>query len=172
MTMSPALRKLALTVHLLSSVGWIGAVIAYLALGISAMTSLEVDKVRSAWIAMELTGWFVLVPLALAALSTGLVMAIGTSWGLLRHYWVVISLALTVLSTVILLLHMPTVSALAEAARMADSNHLGTLGGDLFHAGGGLLVLLVVMVLNVYKPRGLTPNGWRKQLEQRTPSRP
>ena len=170
--MTPTVRKLVLTMHLLSSVGWIGAVIAYLALGISATTSLDAEKVRSAWIAMELTGWFVIVPLAVAALFTGLVMSLGTSWGLIRHYWVVISLALTTLSTVILLLHMPTVSALAEAARMADGDHLGMLGSDLFHAGGGLLVLLVVLVLNVYKPQGLTPYGWRKQLEQRTRSRP
>ena len=170
--MGGALRKLALTVHLLSSVGWIGAVIAYLALGVSAVTSVDAEKVRGAWIAMELTGWYVIVPLAVAALLTGLVISLGTSWGLFRHYWVVISLALTTLSTVILLLHMPTVSALAEAARMADIDHLRTLGGDLFHAGGGLLVLLVVMVLNVYKPRGLTPYGWRKQLEQRTQSQP
>ena len=32
---------------------------------------------------------------------------------------------------------------------------------------GGLLVLLVITVLNVYKPRGLTPYGWRKQEESR-----
>ena len=166
--MTPAVRKLALTVHLMSSVGWIGAVIGYLALGFTAVTSLDVERVRAAWTAMELTGWFAIVPLALAALLTGLLMSLGTSWGLFRHYWVVISLALTTLSTIILLLHMPTVSALAEAARMADSNHLGLLGGDLFHAGGGLLVLLVVLVLNVYKPQGLTPYGWRKQMEQRS----
>jgi hypothetical protein len=57
-------------------------------------------------------------------------------------------------------------------ARAADSAKLGGLGGDLFHAGGGLLVLLVVTVLNVYKPQGMTPYGWRKQHEQRTESLP
>jgi hypothetical protein len=58
---------------------------------------------------MELTGWYVIVPLAVAALLTGLVMALGTPWGLFRHYWVLISLVLTILATVVLLLHMPTV---------------------------------------------------------------
>jgi hypothetical protein len=172
MTMSPVLRKLALTVHLTSSVSWIGAVVAYLALGVSAVTSQDAQTVRAAWIAMELTGWFVIVPLALAALVTGLVMSLGTSWGLFRHYWVLITLALTIVSTVVLLLHMPTVSALAGVAREADSATLGGLGGDLFHAGVGLLVLLVITVLNVYKPRGLTPYGWRKQYEQRRVPQP
>jgi hypothetical protein len=67
---------------------------------------------------------------------------------------------------------MPTVSALADVARAADGAHPGGLGGDLFHAGGGLLVLLVITGLNVYKPRGMTPYGWRKQREQRTASLP
>ncbi|MGH2350740.1 MAG: hypothetical protein ACRDJN_03890 [Chloroflexota bacterium] len=107
-------RKLALTVHLTVSVGWIGAVVAYLALAVAAATSLDAQTVRAAWIAMELTGWWAIVPLALAALLTGLVLALGTPWGLFRHYWVLISLALTMLCTVILLLHMPTVNALAQ----------------------------------------------------------
>jgi hypothetical protein len=167
MTLPPGLRKLALTVHLTASVGWIGAVLAYLALGVAAVTSREAQTVRAAWIAMELTGWFAIVPLALAALLTGLVMALGTSWGLFRHYWVLITLVLTILATAVLLMHMPDVSALAAVARATNGAALAGLGGDLVHAGGGLLVLLVITVLNVYKPRGLTPYGWRKQQEER-----
>jgi hypothetical protein len=172
MIMTPGLRKFMLTVHLTFSVGWIGAVVAYLALGVSAVTSEDAQTVRAAWIAMELTGWFVIVPLALAALLTGLVMSLGTRWGLFRHYWVLITLVLTVFATTILLLHMPTVSSIADVARQADGADLGRLGGDLFHAGGGLLVLLVTTVLNVYKPRGMTRYGWRKQHEPRTVSQP
>ena len=171
--MSPPIRKFALTLHLTSSVGWIGAVVAYLALGVSAVTSQDAQTVRAAWIAMELIGWFAIVPLALAALLTGIVMSLGTPWGLFRHYWVMISLVLTIFSTVVLLLHMPTVSYLADVAREADPADLaGRHGGDLFHAGGGLLVLLVITTLNIYKPRGLTPYGWRKQQEQRKVSQP
>ena len=64
MTLSPAVRKLALTVHLTSSVGWIGAVLAYLALGVAAVTRSDPQTVRAAWTAMDLTGWWVIVPLA------------------------------------------------------------------------------------------------------------
>ena len=169
--MTPAFRKLALTVHLALSVGWIGAVAVYLALGLSAVTSEDAQAIRAAWIAMELTGWFVIVPMALGSLVTGLVMALGTPWGLFRHYWVLISLVLTVFSTVILFLHMPTVSSLARVAREADDAALHGLGGDLFHPGVGLLVLLAITVLNVYKPRGLTRYGWRKEREERLPPR-
>jgi hypothetical protein len=171
MTMTPGLRKLALAAHLTCSVGWIGAVVAYLALGVAAVTSQDAQTVRAAWIAMELTGWYVIVPMALAALLTGLAMSLGTAWGLFRHYWVLITLALTTLSTVVLLLHMPTVSLLAAVARQADGAALAGLGGDLLHPGVGLLVLLVITGLNVYKPRGMTPYGWRKQHEERTDGR-
>ncbi len=173
MTMTPCLRKAALTVHLTASVGWIGAIIAYLALGVSAQTARDAQTVRAAWSAMEVTGWWVIVPLAVAALLTGLIMALGTPWGLFRRYWVLISLALTVFCTVVLLLHMPSVSATAAMLRAQDSGP-GTggtdysgKGGDLFHPGIGLLVLLVIAVLNIYKPQGMTSYGWRKQQERR-----
>lgn len=163
MTMTPSLRKFALTAHITCSVGWIGGVIAYLTLGVAAVTSQDAVTIRAVWTAMELIGWFALVPLALASLLTGLVMSLGTKWGLFRHYWTLISLVLTVLATFVLLLHMPEVSFLADAAQEVDGARLEGLGGDLFHAGLGLVVLLVIQVLNVYKPRGMTRYGWRKQ---------
>lgn len=166
MTMAPRTRKLALTVHLVASVGWIGALLVYLALGVSAVTSQNGQTVRAAWIAMELTGWFVIVPLALATLMTGLVMSLGTPWGLFRHYWTLIALVLTLVSTGVLLMHMPDVSSLADSARQANGADLRGFGGDLLHPGIGLAVLLVITLLNVYKPRGMTRHGQRKQ--QRT----
>ena len=163
MTMSPGLRKFALTVHLTFSVGWIGAVVAYLGLGLAAVTSEQMRTIRAAWTAMELTGWYVIVPLALGSLLTGVIMGLGTKWGLFRHYWVVFSLGLTMFATVILLFHMPTVSSVAKVAQQAEGAALESLGGDLFHPGVGLVVLLLIQVLNMYKPPGLTPYGQRKQ---------
>lgn len=172
--MTRGVRKFALTVHITFSIGWIGAVIAYLALVIAAITSQDTQILPAAWIAMELIGWYAIVPLALASLLTGLVMSLGTRWGLFRHYWVLFTLVLTLLATVVLLDHMQTVSFFAGVAAETDSANAGMLRdglpGELLHAGAGLLVLLVVQVLNVYKPPGLTPYGWRKQQEQRTVS--
>lgn len=172
MIMPPRVRKLALAAHLVVSVGWIGAVVAYLTLGLAAVTSQDARTVRAAWIAMELIGWYTIVPLALASLLTGLVMALATRWGLFRHYWVLFSFVLTILATVVLVLHMPTVSLLADVAQEAQGARLDELGGDLFHPGLGLAVLLVIQVLNVYKPRGMTRYGWRKQYPRQTGSQP
>jgi hypothetical protein len=157
MIMKPGLRKVALSAHLTLSIGWIGTVIAYLALGVTAASSEDVDTVRGAWMPMEIVGWYVIVPLALASLLTGLVMALGTKWGLFRHYWVLISFVLTVFATMVLLLHMPTVSSMAEIAQEAEGARLEALGGDFGHPGIGLVILLVVQVLNLYKPTGPDP---------------
>lgn len=167
MTMPPALRKFALTIHLMASLGWIGAAGAYIALGVSAITARQGQSVRAAWVAMEVTGWFVIAPLALAALLTGLIMSLGTPWGLFRHYWVLISLALTTFAATVTLLHMPAVTAQTDVARRADAAALNQLGGDLFHPVVGLAVLLFITLLNMYKPRGLTPYGRRRQQHDR-----
>ncbi|MEX0868944.1 MAG: hypothetical protein WD011_04655 [Nitriliruptoraceae bacterium] len=163
MMMSPGVRRFALGVHLSVSVGWIGAVLAYLALGVAAVTAGSEQTIRGAWLAMEIIGWYVIVPSAVAALATGVLMALGTPWGLIRHYWVLISLVLTSGAVAVLLLHMPDVSAAAELARTASEAELAGLGGDLVHATLGLLVLLTIQVINVAKPRGLTRYGARRR---------
>ncbi len=168
MVMTPRLRKFALTAHLTCSVGWIGAVMAYLALVVAALISQDSRTLQAAWIAMELIGWYIIVPLALASLLSGLVMALGTPWGLFRHYWVLLSLVLTILATVVLLVHMQTVSDVASRAAETPSAAVSGLPSEVVHAGVGMLVLLVIQVLNMYKPRGMTPYGWRKQQERRT----
>src|SRR5215212_9630006 len=112
MIMGPRLRKFALAAHIALSVGWIGAVAGYVALDLAAATSQNAKTLRGCYLAMELIAWYVIVPLALAALLTGLVMSLGTT---------------------------------------------------LVHSVGGMVVLLVILALNVYKPRGMTRYGWRKR---------
>ena len=161
MTLGPRLRKLVLTAHVVSSVGWIGAVVAYLALVVAAVTSDDSQTVRATFLAMDLI-YLALIPLAVVALVTGVVQSLGTKWGLLRYYWVVFKLALTVLATTVLLLHMPTVDSLADKAARTG-NELPEAGGELLHAGVGLVVLLATAILGLYKPPGLTRYGRRKQ---------
>ena len=167
MIMKPGLRKFALTVHVIFSVGWLGAVISFLALVITALITEDTETVIAFWKAMELIGWFAIVPLALASLLTGLIMSMGTPWGLFRHYWVFFKFLLTIVATIILLLNMETVSYFAEVSANSKSIELVGMRGELIHAGGGFLVLLVTTILSIYKPRGLTRYGLRKQRQQR-----
>lgn len=156
------LRRLLLAVHLTASVGWVGAALAYLPLSVTAGRSTEPETVRAMWVSMEVLGWSALVPLAVAAFLSGIVLALASPWGLLRHWWVVVSLVATFVLGLVLVLHMPEVSASAERARTAAPTEVLALGGDTVHAGVGLALLLAVLALNVAKPRGLTRYGWRK----------
>ena len=165
--MPPALRKLALTAHVVSSVGWLGTAVAYLGLVVAALASEDPELVRGAYLAIEPITWFAIVPLAVASLLSGLVQSLGTSWGLFRHYWVLFKLVLTVLATIVLLANTRTVRSLASGARERASVDPGGLEGQLLHTGGGLVVLIVATVLAVYKPRGMTGYGRRKQDAER-----
>ena len=170
MTMTPRVRKLALTAHVTVSVGTLGAVAGFLALALIGLTSQDTRMVPAAYLAMEVTAWFVILPLVLASLLTGLVQSLGTSWGLFRHYWVLVKLLLTVFVAIVLLLQMESISYLAGLAGETafssdDARSLRT--SPVIHAAGGLLVLLLPVALSLYKPSGMTRYGWRKQNRHR-----
>ena len=174
MTMTPSLRKFALIAHIACSVGWFGAVAVFLVLAVAGLTSQNAQMVRAAYLAMELTGWFVIVPLSLASLLTGLIQAMGTPWGLFRHYWVLLKFLITIVAIILLLMHMPPTNRLAEEARVTTlfSADLRELRVQLVaDAGFALLALLVTTTLSVYKPRGITPYGRHKQEQREGPDR-
>lgn len=168
MTMTPRVRKFALTAHVTSSVGWLGAVVVFLALSVVGLTSQDAQTVRGAYLVMESAAWFVLVPFAFASLFTGVVQALGTTWGLFQHYWVLFKLLITILATGVLLLYLETLDFLASVAAdpSADLDAVRN-SSPMLHAAFALLLLLVPASLSVYKPRGKTRYGQRKQGQQR-----
>jgi hypothetical protein len=162
MLMTSSVRKLALTTHVTSSVGWFGAVASFLVLALVGVTSQNAQTVRVAYLAMELVTWGVIVPFSLAALLTGIVQSLGTTWGLFRYYWIVAKLALTILATVILLVHTQPIGRVAAVAaeRVLSSADLHQLRIQLIaDAGAAMVALLVATTLSVYKPWGLTSYG-------------
>ncbi len=170
--MTPALNKLNFTAHVTTSVGWLGAVASFLVLSVAGLTSQDPGTVRGAYVAMNLIGEFLIVPLGLTALLTGLVQSLGTHWGLFRHYWVLVKFVLTFGATAVLLLHQFT--AVAEAAKRVSASaaealpNVGQLGVQLLADSGlAVLVLLVITTLGVYKPWGRTRYGQRKQQHER-----
>lgn len=78
---SPSLRKLLLTIHLFAAVGWIGAIVAYIAVNIAALTSSNDTIVRGGFLILKPMLIYAITPLAVTALSTGIVLALVTPWG-------------------------------------------------------------------------------------------
>jgi hypothetical protein len=160
--MSPralAARKLNLTAHVVSSVGWLGAVVAFLALALVGLWSADPDHTRGTYLTMNTLGQFVVVPFSLAALITGFVQSLLTRWGFFRYYWVAAKLVLTVFATGMVLLHQ--FLAVAVAAGRVVGTPIGVmpdLGGLraqlVIDAALGIAVLLVNTSLSIFKPWG------------------
>lgn len=160
---SPRTRDLALTAHVVSSVGWLGAVLVFLVIAISGLTA-EDHVARASYASMQIVAWRVIVPLCFASFATGIVQSLGTKWGLFRHYWVVIKLVITVIATGFLLLHTRPIDELAHLASTSGLHHANRLRVQLvLDSAAALAALVVATVLAVYKPRGLTRYGRAEQ---------
>lgn len=158
MLLTPGWRKLVLTAHVTASVGWLGAVVGFLALAIIGARTIDDRVAHSIYPALELMGTFVIVPFSVAALVSGVFQSLGTSWGLFRHYWVLAKLLITIGASLLLLLHMQLVRSAALAATdgsLAVAPRMQLVGD----AVAATVVLAIAVALSVYKPQGLTPFG-------------
>ncbi len=167
--MTRGFQKFVLTVHVSCSLGWFGAVAAFLALAIAGLTSQDALIVRAAYPALQLIVWFVIIPLSFISLLTGIVQSLGTRWGLFRNYWVLIKLLLVIFSIMILLVHIQPISYMADLAseKSVTGADIRAVQIQLVVAPiVALLVFLVNATLAVYKPKGMTRRGQRKQQER------
>jgi hypothetical protein len=155
-----------LTTHITTSVGWLGSVSVFLALAIAGLSSEDSQMVRAAYLAMHLTTWLVIVPLNLASLFRGCLTPWGPRGDCSGIYWVVTKLLLTMLATILLLLHTQAIDKVAGVAARTDLTQ-GELTGVRLQlvgdAAAALFVLFVTTTLSVYKPWGMTAYGIRMQ---------
>ena len=167
--LTPRLRKLVLIAHVSASVGSLGAVAVFLLLAVTGLASQDAQLVRAVYIANELIALYVILPLIVAALLIGLIQSLATPWGLFRHYWVLAKLLLTVFTLYVLLQQMDGISHMARVAAdaaVSGSDLLGLRRSMRLHAAGGLVVLLLLVGISIFKPRGMTRYGWRQQQGQ------
>ncbi len=162
--MSPRARKVSLVGHIAASVGWIGSVVTSLVLAALALASNDAQLVRAVYLTLRVIGWYALLPFSVASLLTGLIQSLGTTWGLLRHYWVLVKLMMNIFATGVLLLYMQTLDYLADQVHAAPDTTVASMGdpSPIAHAAGAIALLVAALVLSVYKPRGLTRYGRRQ----------
>jgi hypothetical protein len=145
--MKPKVRKWWLVLHVVSSVGWLGVTIGMLVLALAAFDAPQLYQ------AMSLLGDLVVLPLALAALATGVVLSLGTKWGLVKHRWVLVKFVLTVIAVV------ATTFALRAGLHEAAGG-VAAAGSDVLVASCVSLTLYTInTVLSVFKPWGRTRWG-------------
>lgn len=155
----PHSRRALLVLHVATSVGLMGTVAAFLLLAVLAVAGSDAGVPRAAYPAMDLLTRLLILPLTVVVLVVGVLQSLVTSWGLVRHWWVLFKLVLSVLTLGVLLLQLGGISLAARAAHEAEP--LASLAGlrwsFVVHATGGLTVLGVALVLSIYKPTGRTP---------------
>ena len=152
-----SIKKFTLSAHITFSVAWFGAIAGFLVLAIAGLVGTSSQTIRSSYIAMELIEWYAIVPFCIAALITGLIQSYITPWGLFRYYWVTVKFTLTIISTIILFVHMKPISYIANVAMESTFSQLDLRKLRiqlLADAGAAMLVLLVIIVISVYKPWG------------------
>jgi hypothetical protein len=139
-------RVALLTVHVVASVGAIGAVLVLLTLGIAGVLGADPGIVYPAAHLVEAR---VIAPLAVLALASGLAHALSSRWGLLRYWWVAIKLTVTaVLTAVVFLVLEPSLAAMATAESLTDAQRMRVV----LAPAAALALLVVNVVLGLVKP--------------------
>ncbi|MER5642890.1 hypothetical protein [Streptosporangium sp. NPDC002524] len=167
--MSPPVRKTVLTLHVVISVGWLGLDLGLLCLGITALTTGDPEMLRASYLAMDVFGDVLIVPLSLGALLTGVLLCLGTPWGFLRYRWVLIKLVTTLAAVAASVLalrpHIETAATAVSKTLPAELLSLDLDGVDrvLVVAPSVALALYVLnTALSVFKPFGRTAYGRRR----------
>ncbi|TML88092.1 MAG: hypothetical protein E6G06_16750 [Actinobacteria bacterium] len=142
-------RNVALTAHILSAAGWFGVAVLVAAAAFTAGSTHDSAFAHALYHAIGDSIW-VSVPMGLIALATGVLLGVGTKWGLLRHWWVVAKLGINL---AVVATDLIVVRAVAESALASGAGSRPLYDGPIAHC----VVLGIATVLSVFKPGGRTP---------------
>ncbi|MEV5986509.1 DUF2269 domain-containing protein [Streptomyces sp. NPDC052051] len=159
--LGPSLRKALMVLHIVTSVGWLALMLCLLALGAVALATEDADTLRTAYRTMPLLGDPLILPLSLLSLLTGLVLALGTPWGLFRFQWVTVKFWLTLAAATASVFQLT--ARLHEAGDVVARHPTGSIAA--MHLGFtrynlvivptlALTVYVVNVALSVVKPSG------------------
>jgi hypothetical protein len=160
-TKSVAIRRLPrrarvalLTVHIVTSVGWVGLVGALVALEVIGLATVNPAERAGIVTAMTAIAVWVLIPVVFSSVASGLALALSTPWGLVRHWWVLAKCGIAVALTATgLLLMLPRLDQIVAGEGEPVQMH------TLFARSLALVLLLAATGLSVVKPWGKTPHG-------------
>ncbi|KJK34980.1 membrane protein [Streptomyces variegatus] len=158
--MGRSARRTALVVHVVSAAGWLGLTLGLLTLGITAATTGSTATVEASVRAMKLFADWLLLPVAFLTLLSGLLLSLGTVWGLARYRWVYTKFWLTLATTTATVFALrpgvdSAVTAVAAGGRLPDA------GDVLFGPVVSLSAYVFMTVISVLKPWGRTRRGTR-----------
>ncbi|WP_436985163.1 DUF2269 domain-containing protein [Streptomyces sp. enrichment culture] len=162
-------RRAVLVVHVIASASWLGLTLGLLALGTTAATTGSAVSVEASVRTMKLFADWLLLPVAFLTLFSGLVLSLGTAWGLALHRWVVTKFWLTLATTAATAFALrPGVDTAVTA--VAAGGPLPDAGDVLFGPLVSLSAYVFMTVISVLKPWGPTRRGRRlRALARKSP---
>jgi hypothetical protein len=159
-TFPPRVRKTVLILHVISSLTWLGVDVGLLALSLTGLTTDDPMTLRAVYLTMSVLVDAVVIPAGLLALTTGVVLSLGTKWGLVRYRWVLVKLVITLVTVTLtyygLRAGVETAAAEVRAAAQAPSE---ARGGLLFAPIVSLTCYVFMTVISFFKPWGRTRWG-------------
>ena len=151
------LRQVVLTVHIVSAGTWIGIdVLVAVLVGAGRLAPAAATR----GLAYQALGSFVATPMLVAALvclTSGLTLGWSSRWGVLRYWWVLVKLVVTVVLTLLILgVLAPGMPDVVEAGRAisAGGPPPTTLDTLVYPPTVSLATLTIAVVLSVFKPWG------------------
>jgi hypothetical protein len=146
-------HKVALTAHILASVGWFGVAVIVAFCGIAATVTGDPTLTPALYRTMETAPWLS-VPLGILAVATGVLLGLGTKVGLIRYWWV---LAKIVIAAAVIVTDALVVARVAHDAVVTGDPAAPLYGSTIAH----VVMLAIATILSVFKPWGRTPRGRR-----------
>ncbi|AHH97475.1 glucan phosphoethanolaminetransferase (alkaline phosphatase superfamily) [Kutzneria viridogrisea] len=149
-------RQLLVFVHVAVSVGWMGAGAANVVLAMTAGYTASAEVRQVCYQMIDQVDGFVVIPIAFAALASGVLLCLVTPWGLARYWWVLVKLVLTVAVIGYSTFGLGTwvEDSIAASTRGVESPVAGQLA---YGAGLNIAAFLFMTWLSVAKPWGKTP---------------
>ncbi|GAA2653305.1 membrane protein [Streptomyces vastus] len=159
-------RRATLVVHVAASACWLGLTLGLLVLGITATTTGSAETVEASVRAMKLFADWLLLPLAFFTFLSGLVLSLGTPWGLTRHRWVYTKFWLTLATMTATVFALrpgvdSAVAAVSAGGPLPDVSEV--LAGPIV----SLSAYVFMTVISVLKPWGLTRRGQNLRIAAR-----
>ena len=160
--MSPPVRKTVLCLHVMMSVSWLGIDFAMLTLGITGLTSSNLETMRESYVTMNRFGQILVMPAGLGAVLTGLLLGLCTPWGLFRYSWVTVKLVIGLVALTLAVFALPIQlhHAASQVTGPDASTDIGFVANTLVIAPSIALMLYTSnLVLSIFKPWGRISRG-------------
>lgn len=154
-------KQLIIIIHVLSVICWLGGAMVMLLLGTYMLNSENGEQLYYTVENLHLIDVVMIRYTALVTLITGILLSVWTNWGLLKHYWIVIKLILTLLLICFGIAYMSgwlsqlvSIAQQGRALALSDAAFLNTAYSLIGGAIANIVALIFMTAISYFKPFG------------------